>query len=58
MEIESRPTEKIVWCENIIENMPNRPNLKSIGGNLAFYFPVLDFIIMPDIKQFETPEYY
>jgi antirestriction protein ArdC len=57
-EIESRPNEKIVWCENIIENMPNRPELKSIDGNRAFYSPTLDFVNMPDIKQFETAEDY
>ena len=57
-EIESRPNEKIVWCENIIENMPNSPELKSIDGNRAFYSPALDFVNMPDIKQFETPEDY
>ena len=49
---------KIAWCENIIENMPNSPELKSIDGNRAFYSPALDFVNMPDIKQFETPEDY
>ena len=57
-EIELNPNGKIVWCENIIENMPNRPELKSIDGNRAFYSPTLDFVNMPDIKQFETPEDY
>ncbi|MEZ4927915.1 MAG: zincin-like metallopeptidase domain-containing protein [Saprospiraceae bacterium] len=57
-EISTNPNEKIIWCENIIENMPNRPELKSVDGNRAFYSPKLDFVNMPDIKQFETPEDY
>lgn len=57
-EIASKPNEKIIWCENIIENMAKRPEFKSIDGNRAFYSPRLDFVNMPDIKQFETPEDY
>lgn len=57
-EIESRQNEKIIWCENVIENMPNRPELKCIDSNRAFYSPALDFVNMPGIEQFETAEYY
>ena len=57
-EIVSKPNEKIIWCENIVENMPNRPELKNIDANRAFFSPRLDFVNMPDIKQFETPEDY
>jgi antirestriction protein ArdC len=57
-EIELKPNERITWCENIIENMPNRPELKCIDGNRAFYSPPLDFVNMPGIEQFETAEDY
>jgi antirestriction protein ArdC len=57
-EIELKPNEKIERCENIIENMPNRPELKSIDGNRAFYSPTHDFVNMPAIEQFETAEDY
>lgn len=57
-EIELKPNEKIERCENIIAEMPNRPELKSIDGNRAFYSPAQDFVNMPAIEQFETAEDY
>lgn len=57
-EIELQPNDKIERCENIIEQMPNRPELKCIDGNQAFYSPSLDFVNVPAIEQFETAEYY
>lgn len=57
-EIELQPNEKIERCESIIEQMPNRPELRSIDGNRAFYSPALDFVNMPAIEQFETAEDY
>lgn len=57
-EMELKPNEKIEKCETIIENMPNRPELKSIDGNRAFYSPTHDFVNMPAIEQFETAEDY
>lgn len=57
-EVSLRPNEKIAWCENIVENMPNSPELKHIDTDRAFYSPVYDFVNMPMIEQFETPEDY
>lgn len=57
-EIELKPNEKIQKCEDIIEKMPNRPELKSTEGDKAFYFPSLDIVYVPPIEQFETSEDY
>lgn len=57
-EMELKPNEKIQQCESIIEQMPNRPELKTIDGNRAFYAPTLDFVNMPAIEQFDTAEDY
>lgn len=57
-EIDLKPNEKIERCESIIEQMPNRPELRNMDGNRAFYAPLFDFVNMPDIKQFETAEDY
>lgn len=57
-EIELRPNEKIALCERIIEDMPNRPELRQINANRACYAQELDFVNMSAIEQFESPEYY
>lgn len=57
-EIESKSNENILKCENIIENMPNPPELKHIDSNHAYYSPEHDFVNMPAIEQFETAENY
>jgi antirestriction protein ArdC len=57
-EIKLNPNEQIVKCESIIENMPNRPELKQINANRACYAPELDLVNMPSIEQFESSEYY
>ncbi|MBK9721992.1 MAG: DUF1738 domain-containing protein [Saprospiraceae bacterium] len=57
-DMELKPNEKIVRCESIIENMPNRPELRQIDANRACYAPELDFVNMPSIEQFESAEYY
>lgn len=56
-EIEMKPNERIARCESIIENMPNRPEIRSIGDR-AFYSPLHDFVCMPAIEQFESAEAY
>lgn len=57
-EVVLQPNEKIERCEDIIDNMPNRPGIKCIDANRAFYAPVQDFVNIPDIKQFESAEDY
>lgn len=56
--IELRPNEKLALCERIIEDMPNRPELKQINANKACYAPTHDFVNMPAIEQFESAEFY
>ena len=48
------PIEK---AEEIVRNMPKRPEIKQ-GGNKAFYSPGLDYVRMPEQKQFPMPEEY
>lgn len=43
--------------EQIFKNMPLRPELK-FGGNRAYYSPSLDYIQLPHLSTFETPEAY
>jgi antirestriction protein ArdC len=57
-EIELKPNEKIAKCESIIENMPNRPEYRQINANKACYSSEFDFVSMPAIEQFESPEAY
>lgn len=57
-EIDLKPNERIARCESIIENMPNRPEIKHLASNRAFYSPIFDFIVVPAIEQFESAETY
>ncbi|GFE57405.1 ArdC family protein [Geobacter sp. AOG1] len=43
--------------EQIIKNMPLRPELR-FGGNKAYYSPSLDYIQLPHLSTFDTPEEY
>ena len=44
-------------CDAIIENMPNRPEIRH-KENKAYYNPMHDYINMPRIELFRTPELY
>jgi len=57
-EITLQPNETLAQCEDIIVNMPNRPELRSVDSDRAFYSPAFDFVNMPSIAQFETAEHY
>lgn len=50
--------EKIERCEDIIDRMPKRPELKMLDPNQPFYSPILDIVNMPAITQFESAEAY
>ena len=50
--------QKIERCEEIINRMPNPPELKQIDANRACYAPEEDFVNMPSIGQFESAEFY
>jgi antirestriction protein ArdC len=43
--------------EEVFKNMPLRPELK-FGGNRAYYSPSLDYVQLPHLSTFETPEEY
>jgi antirestriction protein ArdC len=49
--------EKIAACEQIIEEMPNRPQL-NLNGQYPAYHPVMDLVAVPDIAQFDSSEEY
>lgn len=52
---ERNSNEVIAECQHIIENMPNRPELRT-GGSEAFYSPGSDYVQMPGIKDFESSD--
>ncbi len=43
--------------EEIFKNMPIRPELK-FGGNRAYYSSALDYVQLPHLSTFDTPEEY
>ena len=58
-EVQLKENEQIEKCESIIEQMPNRPEIRFINANEAYYNSIEDYINMPDIKQFtNSAEYY
>jgi len=50
-------TEKIDACEDVVNNMPDRPELR-FGGDHAFYHPIEDFIQLPKPERFYSDEAY
>jgi antirestriction protein ArdC len=53
----STTIEKIEACEQVVEQMPDRPKL-NLHGNYPVYYPALDEVAVPDIKQFDCSEEY
>lgn len=53
-DLELSPNEKIRTCEDIVDNMPNRPPIKFIDSDHAYYLPSKDFINMPMLAQFQS----
>jgi antirestriction protein ArdC len=45
-------------AEDIVEKMPNRPKLRHIEQNRAFYRPSIDEVVMPLKEQFKSEESY
>ena len=51
--------EPVTACEQIIEHMPNRPEITHSSERRAYYRPSTDGVHMPDKKHFESePAYY
>jgi antirestriction protein ArdC len=44
-------------AQKIVEGMPQRPDMRH-GINQAFYNPSQDFVALPHLNQFKTPEDY
>ena len=57
-DITLQPHEKLERCENIILNMPNAPEMIHQDLSQAYYNKVHDFVNMPEIGQFQSPEEY
>ncbi|GAB2683614.1 zincin-like metallopeptidase domain-containing protein [Mucilaginibacter koreensis] len=49
--------EKIAACEQIIQEMPNRPQL-NLNGQYPVYYPLKDLVAVPDIARFDSSEEY
>lgn len=55
-ELNQRPLhQKIEACEQIIEEIRNRPALR-FGGSEAYYSSTEDLVNMPDMQLFQSPE--
>jgi antirestriction protein ArdC len=52
-----RPFSPIVACEQVVNGMPNRPEMRH-GFEQACYVPRLDEVRLPKPEQFETSESY
>jgi len=55
--LETNPNDPIETCAQIVEYMPNRPQIQSIERE-AYYSPPLDIVNVPDIQFFESSESY
>ncbi len=55
--LESKVNNPLESCNQIIENMPDPPIIKSIDHE-AYYKPSLDQVNVPDIKYFDSSESY
>ncbi|MBK7800036.1 MAG: hypothetical protein IPJ53_13105 [Saprospiraceae bacterium] len=45
---------KLKVVKDLVENMPNRPAIKFIDSDHAYYLPSKDFINMPMLEQFQS----
>ncbi len=57
-EVELKENERIEKCESILTDMSNRPEIRLMNANEAYYNAIEDYINMPAIKQFDSPEEY
>ena len=55
--ISTNQNDPIDTCESILDNMPQRPEIKR-GGNSAFYHPIHDYVQMPELNAFIDSEHY
>ena len=58
-EVVLKPENEVLEaCENIITGMPNAPAIKHGDAKRAFYVPSSDYVNIPDIKFFDSSEFY
>ncbi|MBC7382927.1 MAG: DUF1738 domain-containing protein [Bacteroidia bacterium] len=55
--IEESEDEPIHICEHIVENMPSKPTIQH-KGDMPYYVPKDDLIVMPKVKSFSGSEAY
>jgi len=55
--IAERRNNPIKHCDELIEAMPHKPKVQ-FKEQKAYYNPLLDYINMPKLKTFDTPEHY
>lgn len=56
-EVFQRNNTPIELCEQVVNDMPNRPVIKH-KENRAFYSPFFDYVNMPKLKTFDSSESY
>ncbi len=58
-EVVIKPENGIIEsCESIVTGMPKAPAIKHDNAKRAFYVPSQDYVNMPDIKFFDSSEFY
>lgn len=56
--IESKINDKISACEEIVNQMPQRPEIKITSKDRAYYSPCADYVHMPEMKFFDNSEFF
>lgn len=58
-ETETLDFEPIEYCESIVKDMPNKPEIKHSNERRSYYRPDADIVHLPNKENFETvPGYY
>jgi antirestriction protein ArdC len=55
-DVNEKEFNDILVCEDVINNMPNKPEVFIGGTDRACYIPSVDKVCMPDKKQFHNEE--
>ena len=57
-DVRANPEGRIEEAEAIIRQMPNRPEIVHGSGLNPAYIPSLDRVQMPNLSQFDSPDFY
>lgn len=55
---EKREINSIEKAEQIVEEMPDRPEIKTVARDRACYVPTLDIVELPEKSSFKNAEFY